>query len=233
MTVAGNRVNIVVFVEIIKENVMKKEESKSRKEKALETKKRLYAVADALFTQYGFDAVSVDRIVEEAGFSKGTFYVHFESKDRLLEALISDFVEQVDMDYEAYIHTFPPDMPATDVLLRLVEKIMDVVIDTIGIQRMKVLYRTQLTDVTHCGASASYNRMLYKSIINVLDKGVQRRELSFALPLPEMAKHLILAMRGLIYEWCIRYPSFDLRAQSRAHFCIILSGIRGECVRPV
>lgn len=206
---------------------MNKEDGRSRKEKALETKNRLYAVADALFMQYGFDEVSVDKIVEEAGFSKGTFYVHFESKDSLLEALISDFVEKVDVDYQAFIETFSPDMPATDILLRLVEKIMDVIIDTIGLERMKALYRTQLTNISHSGTSASYNRMLYKTIMDVLAKGIQRREFFTALPLEDLANHLILAMRGLIYEWCIRYPDFDLKAQSRAHFQIILMGIRG------
>lgn len=205
---------------------MEKEAGRSRKEKALATKARLYAAADALFTQYGFDEVSVDRIVEEAGVAKGTFYVHFESRDSLLGALISDFVERVDVDYQAFIDTFPPDLPAADMLLRLVEKIMDVILDTIGLARMKALYRTQLMNISHAGTAASYNRMLYKTIKGVLDKGMQSGEFSAELPLEALSNHLILAMRGILYEWCIRYPDFDLQAQSQAHFRIILRGMR-------
>ena len=205
---------------------MNKEEVRSRKERALETKNQLYAVADMLFTRHGLDNVSVDQIVEEAGFSKGTFYVHFESKDHLLGALISDYVEKVDMDYQAFIDTFSPDAPLADVLLRLVEKIMDVIIDRVGLERMKVLYRTQLTNTSHSGTASSYNRMLYKTIMDVLDRGIQRREFITALPLEELANHFILAMRGLTYEWCIRYPDFDLKTQSRAHFELILKGIQ-------
>lgn len=204
---------------------MEKEAGKSRKEKALATKARLYAAADALFTQYGFDEVSVDRIVEEAGVAKGTFYVHFESRDSLLEALISDFVERVDVDYQAFIDTFPPDMPAADMLLRLVEKIMDVILNIIGMARMKALYRAQLANLSHAGIG--YNRMLYKTIMEVLAKGLQSGEFASELTLEVLANHLILTMRGIIYEWCIRYPNFDLQAQSQAHFRIILRGIQG------
>lgn len=204
---------------------MEKEAGKSRKEKALATKARLYAAADALFTQYGFDEVSVDRIVEEAGVAKGTFYVHFESRDSLLEALISDFVERVDVDYQAFIDTFPPDMPAEDMLLRLVQKIMDVILNIIGMARMKALYRDQLANLSHAGIG--YSRMLYKTIMEVLAKGLQSGEFASELTLEALANHLILTMRGIIYEWCIRYPNFDLQAQSQAHFRIILRGIQG------
>ncbi len=207
---------------------MHKEDSRSRKERALETKRHLYAVADTLFTQYGFDHVSVDKIVEEAGLSKGTFYVHFESKDSLLESLISDYVEKVDMDYQAYIDTFSSNMPAADILLGLVEKIIDVIIDTIGLERMKILYRTQLSNISYSGTAVSYNRMLYRTIMDVLDIGIQKKEFVTALALEELANHLILAIRGLTYEWCIRYPDFDLRAQSQAHFKILIKGIKED-----
>ncbi len=206
---------------------MKKEAGRPRKEKALATKTRLYAAAEALFTQYGFDVVSVDRIVEEAGVAKGTFYVHFESRDSLLETLISDFVERVDVDYQAFIDTFPPDTPAADMLLRLVEKIMDVMVDAIGLARMKALYRAQLANPSHGKIALSYNRRLYKTIMEVLAKGMRRGEFLAELPLEVLANHLILAMRGIIYEWCIRYPDFDLQAQSQAYFRIVLRGMQG------
>lgn len=202
---------------------------KNKKDRALETRRRLYTTADSMFTRYGFDNISVDRIVEEAGFSKGTFYVHFASKDDLLVSLISDYVEKVDMDYQAFIDTFSPDVPATEILLHLTEKIMDVIVDTIGLEKMKILYRAQLTNISHSGTAASYHRMLYKTIIDVLDRGMQRKEFDTTLTLEELANHLILAMRGLAYEWCIHYPDFDLKAQSKMHFEIILKAIQKRC----
>lgn len=219
---------IVIIPHFDKKGVffMTKKEKKIKKGRAFETRKRLYATAEALFTRYGFDNVSVDRIVEEAGLAKGTFYVHFKTKDDLLTSLISDYVRKVDMDYQAFIDTFSPDVPAADMLLHLAEKIMDVIIGTIGLERMKTLYRAQLTNISYSTSTASYQRMLYKTIMDVLDKGMQRDEFVTALSLEELANHLILSMRGLIYEWCIRYPDFDLKAQARAHFKLILRGIQ-------
>ena len=194
--------------------------------RALKTRNRLYTTAEALITQYGVDNVSVDRIVEEAGLSKGTFYIYFATKDDLLVSLVSDYVEKVDLDYQSFIDTCPPNIPATDMLVSLVEKIMDVVIETIGLARMKTLYRAHLTNISSSGVATSYERKLYKTIKDVLDRGIQSGEFFTSLAMEKLVNHLILAMRGLIYEWCIRYPDFDLKTQSRAHFELILNGIR-------
>lgn len=36
----------------------------------------------------------------------------------------------------------------------------------------------------------------------------------------------IMAIRGLTYEWCIRYPDFDFKKEAQAHFWLLLDGIR-------
>ncbi|MBW7971228.1 TetR/AcrR family transcriptional regulator [Bradyrhizobium sp. BR 10289] len=46
--------------------------------------------ARALFLDLGFDATSMDAIARHAGVSKATLYVHFDDKDDLLLALVSD-----------------------------------------------------------------------------------------------------------------------------------------------
>jgi len=84
-----------------------KEKTTSRKQKARETKKIIYASADQLFRKYGFEKVSVDSIVEMAGVSKGSFYVHFSSKNALIVALSVDYVKQLDLDYKNYLQSFP------------------------------------------------------------------------------------------------------------------------------
>ena len=48
----------------------------------------LAGVALRLWAERGFDQTSVAAIAEEAGVSKGTFYLYFESKDALLEDVL-------------------------------------------------------------------------------------------------------------------------------------------------
>lgn len=53
-----------------------------------EREQRILAAAADLFVHYGYDKTTVSDIARAAGISKGTIYLHFESKDALLEALI-------------------------------------------------------------------------------------------------------------------------------------------------
>jgi AcrR family transcriptional regulator len=46
--------------------------------------------ARALFLDHGFDTTSMDAVARHAGVSKATLYVHFDDKDDLLLALVSD-----------------------------------------------------------------------------------------------------------------------------------------------
>lgn len=197
----------------------------SRKDKALTTRNNLIAVAERLFTKHGYDSVSVDRIVETAGLAKGTFYVHFKSKDELLISLISDYVEAVDLDYQEFIESFAAEVPVAEILLALVERISSVIKDYIGVDKMKALYKAQLAAIDRTGTAASDQRLLYSTIKGLLARGIEKGEFTTNPALDELANHMVLSMRGLAYEWCIRYPDFDLEGQADQHFRLMLIGI--------
>lgn len=47
------------------------------------TRERIVASASRLFNRHGFDGVSIDRIMAEAGLTRGGFYAHFPTKEAL------------------------------------------------------------------------------------------------------------------------------------------------------
>lgn len=53
-----------------------------------EREQRILDAAANLFVHYGYDKTAVSDIAREAGISKGAIYLHFKSKDDLLETLI-------------------------------------------------------------------------------------------------------------------------------------------------
>ncbi|GAB3470269.1 TetR/AcrR family transcriptional regulator [Massilia terrae] len=55
------------------------------------TRERIVHSARKLFNRYGFEQVSIDRIMAEAGLTRGGFYSHFGSKDELYAASVSSF----------------------------------------------------------------------------------------------------------------------------------------------
>jgi len=50
-----------------------------------EKKERVYRVTIELFSDYGYDGLSIDEICKYAGVSKGSFFQYFPSKSHLLE----------------------------------------------------------------------------------------------------------------------------------------------------
>lgn len=201
---------------------MKIERSMKKGEK---TKRKLFESAVALFEQFDFDNVSVDEIVEAAGVAKGTFYIYFESKDAMILSILSEYVHDIDADYKAHLDSLPIGTTAYDMLLSLLAKIADVLTDTIGYNKMKVIYKVQLTGAINMEAIKGYNRVLYKIFADVLDRGMKLEEFSTEIPLDVLTKHFVMAIRGLSYEWCIRYPNFDLKDHVLTHFQLLLSGI--------
>lgn len=194
--------------------------------KGEKTKQKLFEAAAQLFGRYDFDDVSVDAIVDAAGVAKGTFYIYFESKDALIAAFLSDYVNSVDADYKAHLDSLPPGMAAGDMLLSLIAKIADVLIGTIGYHRMRIVYKVQLTGAINTDAVTGYNRKLYQIFTDVLWVGIEQGEFTAKLPLETMTNHFVMAIRGLSYEWCIRYPDFDLKEQALTHFRLLLNGIQ-------
>jgi AcrR family transcriptional regulator len=55
-----------------------------------ETRQRIAAAALPVFARSGYERATVDEIVREAGYSKGAFYVHFESKEDLFWGMLEE-----------------------------------------------------------------------------------------------------------------------------------------------
>lgn len=207
---------------------MRKKNPDKRKVQGAETKKKLYKIAEKLFAKHDFADVSVEDITDEAGITKGAFYVHFESKDALIALLIADYAARADTDYKAFLEMLPSDMPASEVLLALIEKIADVLTGTIGCENMKKVYQMLLAGTVDTEAVKSYGRELYTLFQGVLKKGIQNGEFKSILSVDMLAQHFVMAIRGVSYEWCVRYPDFHLKEEAVTHFKLLLEGIRSK-----
>lgn len=64
-------------------------------EKAQATRERILRAAEGLFHRHGYHATGLDRIIAEAGVTKGNFYYHFKSKEALAIASIERHFDQM------------------------------------------------------------------------------------------------------------------------------------------
>ena len=72
--------------------------------------------ARAVFLAHGFDAASMGEIARQAGVSKGTLYVYFDSKEALFEAIVE---EECRSQAEQVFALDPDDHDVAAVLTRL------------------------------------------------------------------------------------------------------------------
>lgn len=61
----------------------------------------ILTAAYKLFVRHGYEATTVNALIDELGLSKGAFYHHFESKDEVLQALARRMSE------EMYVRALP------------------------------------------------------------------------------------------------------------------------------
>ncbi len=63
----------------------------------------ILAAALRLMGTKGVDALTMDEIAQAAGVAKGTIYLYFQSKDELIQALLSQTGEAIALDLEAIL----------------------------------------------------------------------------------------------------------------------------------
>ena len=81
----------------MKSKVRKERPKRTRHQKrAVRTREKLLSASKSLFSERGFDAVTIDEITETADLGKGTFYYHFGTKDQLIKELICDVLGELE-----------------------------------------------------------------------------------------------------------------------------------------
>jgi AcrR family transcriptional regulator len=66
-----------------------------RERRKLETRRRLLAAAGELIAERGAATLRINDVTERADIGFGTFYTYFETKDALIEAVVSDAVAAI------------------------------------------------------------------------------------------------------------------------------------------
>lgn len=56
------------------------------------TRAKIIETARALFNRHGFQNVTIDMVMENAGLTRGGFYNHFKNKEALFETAVSSFL---------------------------------------------------------------------------------------------------------------------------------------------
>lgn len=186
---------------------------------ALDTKNTIFSTALHLFSQYGFDKVTVHDITKYAGVSKGTFYTHFESK----ESVLVEQFQKIDNHYDQVFKKVSPQESAGNRLLILIGALTDYCANVCGLAPLKVVYASQISPSVSMKILNNHNRSFYDLIRDIVSRGKASGEFHIDMEEDECVEFLARSSRALIYDWCLYNGEMDLEKEGQRYFKIILN----------
>ncbi|MGN1418157.1 MAG: TetR/AcrR family transcriptional regulator [Acutalibacteraceae bacterium] len=187
------------------------------------TKSKIVSAAWKLFYEQGYDATTVDEIIEESGTSKGSFYHYFDGKDALLGSLAYLFDEK----YEELESKIDDSDNCVDILSFLNRELFEMIENTIDVDLLARLLSTQL--ITKGDKHLlDRNRVYYKLLRKIVLNGQQKGEIVQNKTVSEIVKLYALTERGLLYDWCLCNGEYSLRDYGQSVMPIFLEDLRNK-----
>jgi AcrR family transcriptional regulator len=162
-------------------------------ENSCETRRAILSAAQTRFLHYGFKKTTIDEIAQDAGVGKGTVYLHFESKDDILQTLVRTVKRNVTEQMRAIAQS--PLISSEEKLRRMLVSPILSVHDacTASAHGVELVDEAMQPNVIRCtDDERTAQRVL---IADVLREGMRRGD--FTVPEDDAdlaARHLMLAM---------------------------------------
>lgn len=185
------------------------------------TREKILQISLKLFSEKGYDKVTVDEIVKKSGTSKGSFYQHFSAKSDIF--LVRFIV--VDDYYREVFRSFPVDMDATEKLFIFIRKLMRFLEVEMGKDLMKVIYSSALDSKEHTYFLNS-NRSLFKIIRSLIEEAKEQNDIGTDQSVNEISQLIIQSLMGIIYHWGLNNSEQSLESLSIPLTKTIINGLK-------
>lgn len=194
--------------------------------KAARTRQKLIQAARELIAANGYDAVSVDQIVERCGVAKGTFYHHFKSKEALAHHICATLYSDLRQETEALTTCSP-----LEKLSHFVDSWhKSVAIHNIHFARQAIKLYTDPAAVGEHGEKVSQMEQGIALVEELLTQAVAAGELTPGTPVGTLAKAIMFAMQGSTIYHCKHGEDFDVLAWNQEFHRHILTPLLAPCM---
>lgn len=194
--------------------------STRRARKKERTRKEIFSAAMDLFTQRGFEAVTIEAICADADVARATFFLHFPTKASLLH----EWNRQVAAEFEAEL--VEPRASAVDELRRLVERISSRLRAQADV--MAAMLREFFATPQAVLATPDEVRDLHALIEAIVRRGQARGELRATVD-ARLAVAVVLATSAAILSGQVWKPGEITPEQVQSQFFeVVFHGLTGE-----
>ena len=199
----------------------------SRRDQQKEAKRlALIDAALAVFSRVGFAAAKIDDVAEEAGVSKGTVYLYFESKEKLFEGMVK--AKMVPMLDNVEMVMAQSTITATERLRAHMTFFYAKVLDSDRRQIMRLIMSEgpnfpHLAEFYHANVLSRGQAMINVILQQGVKSGEFRNMDGHGLMQNVVAGALVAGIWKLVFD---QFQPIDLDAYFETHLDLILNGLR-------
>lgn len=165
-----------------------------RQRRSIETKEKIYQAALQAINEHGFENVSIEDITTAAHVAKGTFYVHFDSK----ESIIHYTFQHADQIYQqAYEQVRGRDF------LYMISKFMR--LSYIEHEKKgKGIIKAFVTRFFSIPGREflSKDRAVFRCLTEIIEQGKREQIVDEDIPTDKLVETIFLTMIGVEVMWC-------------------------------
>lgn len=192
-------------------------EGSRRERKKERTRQEIYRAAMELCMTRGFDEVTIDDICQAADVAKGTFFLHFPTKD----ALLLEYGRQVCVELEEILAHHRGGAKAA------LRKILDVLAEraTRHASIVHFVVREVMARPVALADATAQSRDLMHLLAEVVRRGQRDGELRSSVA-PRLAAGIVTAAYfAIITEWVRCGGAFDLAGAIQQSLDVVLNGL--------
>ncbi|MDN4494078.1 TetR/AcrR family transcriptional regulator [Ureibacillus aquaedulcis] len=144
-----------------------------------------------LFAENGFEATSVQQITELCGISKGAFYLHFKSKDELINSLIDQFMTSILNDLE---HAVSGEKPREELLYNFIYISLGGLHQQSNVAKFFMMEQVLTYNKDFFERMQNYMNMFNKIILSIVKRQFDQTN-------PNMYLDIVFTINGLIKSY--------------------------------
>lgn len=198
------------------------EQKLSRKEKASKTKRKIFETAIRLIKEKGYDNVTISEICKTSGVAKGSFYVHYKSKEDIVrESYYVDMGQYMQEHYEAFL-AINKKTSYTEQIIHFMNLELEFA-EYAGYELTCLAYTLNLGACVP-GPSEHFNKrsfcqILYNAIKDNSDKNCT------TLSCDDIFQYFESVIRGLMATWCFSNNTFNIVEHGKKYISLAVYSI--------
>ena len=178
---------------------MKEKKLTQRQLQSIKTRNNIYHTAISLMKKKGFHNISVSEICQEAGVSVGAFYHYFPSKHSILDEVF----KLADDYFLSEVSRTVQGNSTAEKIIHYFSLYAQYNVDR-GLDFVKQLYNVQNNLFITPG------RPMQQVLKEIVIEGQSKKELTLGMSPDEIVNYLFMAVRSVVYHWCLMEGSHCL-----------------------